>query len=386
MTNRRRIIHIDMDAFYASVEQLDNPELKGKPVIVGAAPEQRGVVAAASYEARKYGIHSAMPTSQAVRLCPDIIILPVRMERYSRISSQIHKIFYDYTPDIEPISLDEAFLDVTGSVSLFGSAERIGKEIKSRIKAQLGLISSVGIADNKFLAKLASDLDKPDGFVVITEENKQNILDPLDISTIWGIGKVTDKELRRNGIKTVKQLRESPLKVLKCILGNRAEEIQNLARGIDNRQVTPSRAAKSISEEQTFADDIIDKDFLLGILREQVETVAQRLRVKKLECKTVVLKFRYSDFRTITRNSTLDMQTNTTKVLLDAGEQVFEKWYKKSRGKLRLLGFGVSNLRKEGSGQKQLFSDKTIEKQKRIDQVYDKIRDKFGSDSLKRGK
>jgi DNA polymerase-4 len=375
-----------MDAFYASVEQLDNPELKGKPVIVGAKPEQRGVVAAASYEARKYGIHSAMPTSRAVKLCPDIIILPVRMQRYTEISNHIHKIFYDYTPDIEPISLDEAFLDITGSVSLFGSAEKIGREIKSRIKEELGLISSVGIAENKFLAKLASDLDKPDGFVVITEDNRQKILDSLDISKIWGIGKVTNKELRKFGIKTVKQLRQYPLDALKSILGNQAEEFQNLARGMDNRKVESIRQVKSISEEQTFPEDMIDKDFLSDILQNQVETVAQRLRAKKLEGKTIIIKFRYADFQTITRNSTLDIYTNTTKVLLDEANKIFDQWYNKSKGKLRLLGFGVSNLQEEGSGQKLLFTDKSIEKYKKVDKVFDEIRNKFGSDSLKRGK
>lgn len=386
MRDSRRIIHIDMDAFYASVEQLDNPELKGKPVIVGAKPEQRGVVAAASYEARKYGIHSAMPTSRAVKLCPDIIILPVRMQRYTEISNHIHKIFYDYTPDIEPISLDEAFLDITGSVSLFGSAEKIGREIKSRIKEELGLISSVGIAENKFLAKLASDLDKPDGFVVITEDNRQKILDSLDISKIWGIGKVTNKELRKFGIKTVKQLRQYPLDALKSILGNQAEEFQNLARGMDNRKVESIRQVKSISEEQTFPEDMIDKDFLSDILQNQVETVAQRLRAKKLEGKTIIIKFRYADFQTITRNSTLDIYTNTTKVLLDEANKIFDQWYNKSKGKLRLLGFGVSNLQEEGSGQKLLFTDKSIEKYKKVDKVFDEIRNKFGSDSLKRGK
>ena len=191
MSITRHILHIDMDAFYASVEQLDNPELKGKPIIVGGLPEKRGVVAAASYEIRKYGVHSAMPTSQALRLCPDAKVLPVRISRYSEISKQIHKIFYDYTPEIEPISLDEAFLDVTGSIKLLGSAEKIGKEIKGRIKEELGLAASVGIAPNKFLAKLASDLEKPDGFVVITEQNKQQILEPPPVSKIWGIGKIT---------------------------------------------------------------------------------------------------------------------------------------------------------------------------------------------------
>src|SRR5512136_638257 len=199
----RQIIHVDMDAFYASVEQRDRPELKGKAVIVGGDPRQRGVVSAASYEARKFGVHSAMPMSQAVRLCPDAIVLPVRMERYAELSQQIHTIFESFTPQIEPISLDEAFLDVTGSLRLFGDAEKIGRAIKDQIRQKLGLIASVGIAPNKFLAKIASDLNKPDGFVVITEQNKQRILDPLPVSKIWGIGKVTSEALKQACIFTI---------------------------------------------------------------------------------------------------------------------------------------------------------------------------------------
>ena len=381
----RNILHVDMDAFYASVEQLDNPELKGKPLIVGARPEQRGVVAAASYEARKYGIHSAMPTSRAIKLCPTLLILPVRMSRYSDISKQINTIFYDYTPEIEPLSLDEAFLDVTGSIKLFGSAELIGREIKRRIKEELGLTASVGAAPNKFLAKLASDLHKPDGFVVITEQNKQQILDPLSVSKIWGIGKVTEQLLYVRNIKTIEQLRKTPLITLRSILGNRSEEVLNLAQGIDDREVESLREAKSISTEETFVEDVIDKEFLSTVLLNQVEQVAQRLRAGGLEGKTITLKFRYKDFTTITRSHSLNEFTNTTKILQQAGDQVFEEWYKKYVSKIRLLGFGVSQLRAEGSGQQLLFSDTEDKKQKKIDQVLDEIRGKYGEDGLRRG-
>ena len=385
MEQLSQIIHIDMDAFFASVEQLDNPDLKGKPIVVGGTVEQRGVVAAASYEVRKYGIHSAMPTSQALKLCPNLIILPVRISRYSEISKQINKIFYDYTPEIEPISLDEAFLDVTGSINLFGSAEKIGKEIKTRIKKELKLTASVGIAPNKFLAKLASDLEKPDGFVVITEENKQEILDPLPISKIWGIGKITAKALKTKGINTVKQLRTAPIEILKTILGNQAANIQMLAQGIDDREVVSIRESKSVSAEETFPIDIIDKDILLNVLHSQVEEVANRLRDGKLEGKTITLKIRYKDFRTITRSFTMDKSTNNTQVLLQEAQQLFNQWYKKSAGALRLVGFGTSGLSPEGSGQKLLFFDPQEKRQKTIDQVYDKIRGKYGEDSLKRG-
>ena len=386
MAESRQIIHVDMDAFYASAEQLDNPDLAGKAVIVGGNPKKRGVVSAASYEARKFGVHSAMPMSQAIRLCPDAIVLPVRMERYAELSQQVHAIFENFTPEIEPISLDEAFLDVTGCTQLFGSAEKIGRAIKRQIKEQLGLVASVGIASNKFLAKLASDLDKPDGFVIITEENKQQILDPLPVSRIWGVGKVTEKALKSKGVNTIKQLRQAPPQVLQGILGNQAPHMLRLAQGIDNREVESNREAKSISSEETFAADITDKNILLSVLLNQVEDVAQRLRTNNLEARTITLKLRYEDFRTITRSTTFDCPTNTTKTLWQQAKDVFLKWHKKSAGPLRLLGFGASGLQRQGTGQQQLFVEPEQQKQKRLDKAFDQIRSKFGHDALRRGK
>lgn len=386
MAECRQIIHVDMDAFYASVEQLDNPCLVGKAVIVGGDSKQRGVVSTASYEARKFGVHSAMPTSQAIRLCPNAILLPVRMKRYAELSQQIHAIFQNFTPEIEPISLDEAFLDVTGSLQLFGSTEKMGRDIKHQIKEQLGLVASVGIAPNKFLAKLASDLDKPDGFVIITEKNKQQILDPLPVSRIWGVGKVTEKTLKFRGIKTIKQLREATPEVLQSIFGDQTPHMLRLAQGIDNREVESSREAKSISSEQTFAVDITDKDILLGVLLNQVEDVAQRLRTNNFETRTITLKLRYDDFRTVTRSTTFDCPTNTTKTLWQQARKVFLKWHKKSAGPLRLLGFGASALQKAGTGQQMLFAEPEQQKQERLDKAFDDIRGKFGHDALRRGK
>jgi DNA polymerase-4 len=385
MTKLRQIIHVDMDAFYASVEQLDNPDLKGKAVVVGGAADKRGVVSAASYEARRFGVHSAMPMSQAIRLCPQAVILPVRMKRYVELSRRIHAIFQTYTPQIEPISLDEAFMDVTGSVGLFGNAEKIGREIKQQIKEQLGLIASVGIASNKFLAKLASDLDKPDGFVHIIDENRQATLDPLPVSCIWGIGKVTGKTLTSRGINTIRQLRETPLESLRCILGNQTEHVLNLAQGIDDRPVESDREAKSISGEQTFATDIEDKEFLLSILLNHVEEVAHRLRTSRLQAKTITLKLRYGNFKTITRSSTLDHPTNLTHTLWQKATETFQKWHATSARALRLLGFGVSGLSDEDSGQQQLFTDPEEERQKRLDRAFDAIRNRYGSKALKHG-
>jgi DNA polymerase IV len=385
METTKSILHIDMDAFYASVEVRDNPALRGKPILVGASPQQRGVVSACSYEARTFGIHSAMPMSQAIRLCRHAIVLPVRMERYVEVSRQIRQIFYAYTPQVEPLSLDEAFLDVSGCISLFGSAEIIGQKIKQDIRDKTGLTASVGLASNKFLAKLASDLQKPDGFVVITEDAKQQILDPLPVSKIWGIGHVTNSALEKIGITTIQQLRMAPRYKLSMVFGNQIEDILRLAQGIDHRCVEPHAEAKSISAEETFPADIRDKHVLTSILIHQVEEVSQRLRAEKLLARTITLKFRYGDFRTTTRSVTMDYPVNVTHLLLQEAETLFEQWYKKSAGALRLLGFGASGLSPEGAGQKWLFSDPQEEKQKKIDSAFDKIREKYGDSSVRRG-
>ena len=385
MSKARQIIHVDMDAFYASVEQLDHPELKGKAVIVGGDARSRGVVSAASYEARKFGVHSAMPTAQAMRRCPHAILLPVRMDRYAEVSHVIRAIFAGYTPLVEPISLDEAFLDITDSTNLFGNAEEIGRAVKKAILDQTHLTASVGIAPNKFLAKLASDLKKPDGFVVITEQNKQQILDPLPVGKIWGVGEVTEKTLKSHGIHTIGQLRTSDLEELRGIVGNGAEDLQSLARGEDDRPVEPDRQCKSLSSEQTFATDISDAATLLNVLLEQVEEVAQRLRQEKLKARTVTLKLRYGDFRTVTRSDTLREATNVTKTLWTMAERVFRQWHTRSGGPLRLLGFGVSGLAPEQAGQQMLFHDPEEDKLKRLDQVIDKIRDRYGSRAAHHG-
>jgi len=385
MAQLRRIIHVDMDAFYASVEQLDHPELRGKPVIVGGDPKSRGVVSAASYEVRPFGVHSAMPTSQALRLCPHAVLVPVRMGRYVEVSHKIRAIFDSYTPLVEPVSLDEAFLDVTDSENLFGPAPAIGQAIKDRIREQTRLTASVGLASNKFLAKLASDLRKPDGFVVITEENRQATLDPLPVGRIWGVGKVTEKALRGQGIETIGQLRSRTAAQLRGIIGNAAEELLELAHGRDDRPVEPDRQCKNLSSEQTFATDVADPDVLLGVLMEQVEEVAQRLRQRALKAKTITLKLRYGDFRTVTRSETPGQSTNVTNLLWQTAERVFRQWHSRSGGPLRLLGFGVSGLEDERAGQQLLFPDPEQEKLKKLDRIVDKIRDRYGRRAVHRG-
>ena len=385
MDEVRSILHVDMDAFYASVEQKDDPSLVGKPVIVGGAADRRGVVSACSYEARKYNVRSAMPMGQALKLCPDAVVMPVRMKRYAEVSQAVHEVFHNYTPDVEKLSIDEAFLDVTGCRKLFGDAETIGRKVKAEILAKTGLTASVGVAPNKFLAKLASDLDKPNGFVVITEENKQAILDPLEVAKIWGIGKVTCEALKRIGVVTVEQMRMTPKETLKLVFKNRVDEILQLACGIDYRPVVTDSEAKSFSAENTFAKNIADRDTLLAVLQEQVEEVSQRLRAEHLQARTITMKFRYGDFQTVTRSVTLDKGTNVTQVLLRHARKVFDKWYSRSGAALRLIGFGMSSLSAEGSGQMMLFSDPEEEKYKKVDAVMDEIKDKFGNDVMKRG-
>ncbi|NLZ06493.1 MAG: DNA polymerase IV [Phycisphaerae bacterium] len=381
----RQIIHVDMDAFYASVEQRDRPELRGKAVIVAGDPKARGVVSAASYEARKFGVHSAMPTAQALRRCPHAVLLPVRMERYAEVSHAIQSIFERYTPLVEPISLDEAFLDVTACTNLFGSAERIGRAVKGQIASQTQLTASVGVAPNKFLAKLASDLKKPDGFVVITEQNKQEILDPLGVGRIWGVGKVTETALHSRGIRTIADLRATPEVELRDLVGNGATELLRLARGEDDSEVEAARQAKSLSSEQTFATDVSDPVILLAVLLEQVEEVAQRLRRRRLKARTVTLKLRYGDFRTVTRSETLGEATNLTQVLWETAERVFRQWQQSASGALRLLGFGATGLESQEAGQATLFPDPQAEKLERLDRAMDAIRDRYGRRAVHRG-
>ena len=292
----RSILHVDMDAFFASVEALDDPSLLGKPVVVGMPPEERGVVAAASYEARRYGVHSAMSMHQALKLCPQAIVVRPRGRRYREISRQIFDIFRHYTPLVEPVSIDEAFLDVTASRRLFGTPEQIGHEIKRRIRDEIGLTASVGIAPNKYLAKLASDLKKPDGFVVIAENQIEEILAGLPVRKLWGVGPKSEAALARLGIHLVRDLLAYPAETLARHLGDSAWELLALARGIDDRPVVTEGETKSISAETTFARDLRDSEALTKELDGLADEVAQRLRREGFRARTMTLKARYPRF------------------------------------------------------------------------------------------
>jgi DNA polymerase-4 len=379
------ILHVDMDAFYASVEERDRPELVGKPVIVGGTPQGRGVVAAANYVARTFGVHSAMPAITAKRLCPQGVFLKPRMEHYAEISDQVRSIFSTYTPLVEPLSLDEAFLDVTGSQALFGPAEAIGRAIRQEIRSRLGLIASVGVAPNKFLAKIASDLEKPDGFVVVDPKSIQEFLDPLPVGRIWGVGKVTGGTFDSLGIQSIGQLRRTPIEVLRRHFGNYAEHLWNLSHGIDDRPVTPEHEAKSISHEKTFAKDLEDPETMRAWLLELSEQVACRLRRHGLQGRTVHIKVRFFDFHTITRARTLPHATNVTQEIWRAAADMFAERLPARRRHVRLLGVGVSGFDRPLQTQLPLFSDEQHERDSRLDRVADAIKEKFGASSVQRG-
>ncbi len=379
----RKIIHIDMDAFYASVEQRDNPALQGRPVIVGGGAEQRGVVSAASYEARKYGVHSAMPTSQARRLCPQGVFLPVRMHRYREVSEQIFVIFRQYTPLVEPLSLDESFLDVTGSETLFGPALHIARQIKQTILETTGLTASAGVAPNKFLAKIASDLRKPDGLVEIRPGEVRGFLKDLPISKLWGVGKATEEVLRQIGILTAGQLAVFPADGLERKLGKFGGELAALARGEDERPVIPESEPKSISQEESFTPDVADLETMQKVLLDQSEYVAWELRSQKLKGYTVHLKVRYPDFSLITRSATLPSPTSDGMEIYHTALRLLHKTEVLSK-KARLLGVGISNLRPRGEAEQLSLFDPGKRKREDSLQAIDRIWDKFGREALKR--
>ncbi len=378
------ILHVDMDAFYASVEQRDRPELRGQPVIVGGSPEGRGVVSAANYAARRFGVHSAMPAATARRLCPHAIFLRPRISDYAAVSGQIYEIFGRFTPLVEPLSLDEAFLDVTGSTRLFGSPAAIGRQIKTAIRDELSLVASVGVAPNKFLAKIASDLDKPDGFVLVEPDKIQEFLAPLPICRLWGVGKSAARVLQRLGVERIGQLRALSADVLRDHFGRNGDQLWRLAHGIDRRKVIPDHTAKSISHETTFPVDIDDLETLRAWLTELTEQVARRLRRHGLRGRTVQLKVRYADFQTYTRATTLPTATDITGELWQAAVDILTTRLPDRPLAVRLLGVGVSGIEGHGKTQQLLFKEDR-EKQSRLDAATDEIRQRFGSTAVERG-
>ena len=387
-SEQRAIMHVDMDAFYAAIEQRDNPELKGKPVIVGGSIESRGVVSTASYEARKYGVHSAMPMTEAHRRCPHGVYLPVDMQKYRRVSRQIMEIFHRFTPEVEAISLDEAFLDVTGSRKLFGTAEEIGREIKRLIQQEVQLTASVGLSYNKFLAKLASDMDKPDGFYEIRPEELESKVWPLPIRRMMGVGSKTAQMLEKMGVTTIGQLAGMNAGLLEHLLGKQGIMMHEVANGIDNRPVEPVRESKSVGRETTFPQDISEQYLLETILFTLTDDVCHTLRSSNLKGKTVSIKIRYPDFHSITRAVTLEQYTSSFEPVFAAVQQLMQHNYKDGTA-VRLIGVSVSNLKKDDQivEQQDLFQDDTLQKkQNALNSVMDSINGKYGGDTVRRAR
>ncbi len=374
-----------MDAFFAAVEQLDHSEYRGKPVIVGADPKDgrgRGVVATASYEARKYGIHSAMPISQAYKRCPHGIYLRGRYKRYSEISQQVIKILQDFTPVIEKISIDEAFLDVTGCMKLFGSPEEIAKNIKQRIRQELHLTASIGIAPNKFLAKIASDLQKPDGLVIVNPGEEKSFLKDLPISKLWGVGKKTEMGLRKMGISTIGQIAEVPEQDLNKRFGKLGNALWRLANGIDERPVVTHAPQKSISQETTFEEDTDDEELIERTLFRLADDLSRLMRNHHLKGRTLTLKIRLEDFSTYTRSRTLSDFVDSPQVIKTVAIDLYRNFDKKTL-RVRLLGIGLSQLNSVAGEQLGLF-DQEAPLDDRLTKLLDSLKDKFGESVVTR--
>jgi len=351
----RKIIHIDMDAFYASVEQRDNPELAGQPVVVGGDPAARGVVAAASYEARSFGIYSAMPMKTALRLCPQAIRIPANFSLYRRVSSQLHAIFQEYTDLIEPVALDEAYLDTTYNKLDIPFGSRVAKMIKGDIRRQLHLTASAGVAPCKFLAKIASDFEKPDGLVVILPDQIEGFLRDLFVSKIPGVGQVTRAKLEGMGVNTIGQLAALSRQTLVGQFGKRGAHLWHLANGRDDDPVTTEREPKQISQETTFPTDVYDIQEMHTALNELAEELSGRVRRRDLKGRVVTLKVRYPNFQTLTRSQTLPLRVDAQPPILQQALDLLTRTEAHERG-VRLLGIGLAGFEEEKTEQLDLFA------------------------------
>jgi len=378
------ILHIDMDAFYASVEQLDNPELKGKCIIVGGT-SKRGVVSAASYEARKFGVHSAMPMYQAKQKCSEGIFLFPRIDRYKEVSKKIMSLLNNFSPLIETVSIDEAYIDITGCETIYGEPEEIGLQIKKKIKESVNLTCSIGIAPNKFLAKIASDMDKPDGLFIIMPDKVQHFIESLPLLKVPGVGRTSFKHLEQIGIQTLRDVKKYPEKMLMKRLGKFGQRLIELSKGIDNSPVEPYAKRKSISREETLKEDTREKKLLSKYLLRQSEKVGRDLRRLGVKGKTVTLKIKRSDFKQVTRRTTIDIPTQSSKVIYIEAKKLLDAY--KILKKIRLIGLGVSGLVSDDLPiQMNLFSNnkKKNSSWEKVDRAVDTITKKYGKDVITR--
>ena len=385
MSAPRAILHVDMDAFYASVEQRDRPELRGQPVIVGGTTN-RGVVAAASYEVRKFGVRSAMPIREALRRCPHAICVKPRMSVYRDVSHQVFAIFHDYTPVVEGLSLDEAFLDVTGSLALKGDAVSIARGIKQRIREATQLGASVGVAPNKLVAKIGSDLEKPDGLTVITPENMNAVLDPLSVRRLPGLGRKLGERVEAAGLATLGQLRRAPDGVLWPIFGRDAQHMRERASGMDERPVISEWDEKSISAEETFFADLVEHGRMQSEVMRLADRASARMRAQNLATGCVQVKIRRADFTTFTRQKRFEPSTTDSRTIAKVAAELLAAWLaEQPRARVRLLGVGVNHL--HAADQMDLFASNGAVQagNTALDSAVDLIRERFGNFALRRG-
>ena len=380
----RRIMHIDLDAFFVSVEQVENPELKGKPVVVGGRPEGRGVVASASYEARAFGLHAGMPLTTASRLCPQATFIQGGFPKYRDASQKFMTILADFSPYLEPLGLDEAYLDATGFESIYGSVHQMAAKIKQRIKDELGLDASVGIAGCKVVAKVASELSKPDGLLEVAAGEERSFLAPLPIAKLPGIGRKTERRLNGLGINTIGELSIMPLSALKSHFGASGEVLHRYANGIDDREIEPPATAKSISRETTFSKDTRDRSLLKATLRYLGERVGADLRQRDKQARCITLKLRYADFTTITRRHTLSQTCDSDQTIFDTGVKLLKGAPSLEKQPVRLIGIGVSSLVE--SGRQLALLDFSTQRQEQLDRAIDRIRKKYGFTAIQTGR
>jgi DNA polymerase IV len=382
----RTILHVDMDAFYAAVEMRDHPEYREKPVIVGSDPKEgkgRGIVSTCSYEARKFGVHSAQPISQAWRLCPHGIYVRPDMEKYARVSGRVMNILLDFTDMLEQVSIDEAFLDVTGSEKIFGSGKEIAEKIQRRIREELQLTASVGVAQNKFIAKVASDLKKPNGLVVVEPGREKEFLAPLSISRLWGVGPTTEAKLKSIGLERIGQLADLKHSELAARFGKSGAHLWQLAQGIDDRPVLPEEGFKSIGHENTFEHDTSDTSLLESTLLALTEKVAHRLRMQGVCARTIAVKFREADFSTFTRRTTVAGPVDTTEKIFPIARNLMKSLIRKGV-LVRLIGVSASNLEADSGGKQMTLLDQAPQKDRKLAAAVDDIVQRFGDQAITR--